>query len=267
MWCSACQQDVPGIAHAATGRMVCSRCQHPIASKQPPQAARICDEGIALDDPIAVAASTPPRTDPLASARHLREISRELRRPTPYAESAPIRTRHGLRRFDPPQNLLDDIPSNAAPILSVEPRNTAQPIFKPRSSRAGQIAAWLIVLAGSILLAAGIYLFAWSLATKQMNYWNLALGLALGGQGTLIFGLVLVVSRLWRSTRFAAAKLQDLHTQLGQLQHTAEALVALRTANTPNFYAELVRGASPHVLLANLKGQLDQLATRLASHF
>ncbi len=34
---------------------------------------------------------------------------------------------------------------------------------------------------------------------QSMRYWNLALGLTLGGQGTLILGLVLVISRLWRT--------------------------------------------------------------------
>jgi hypothetical protein len=92
----------------------------------------------------------------------------------------------------------------------------------------------------------------------------LALGLALGGQGTLILGLALVVSRLWRHSRYAAGKLQDVHARLGQLQHTAEILTTTRTGGgAPAFYADLARSASPHMLLANLKGQLDQLSTRL----
>ncbi len=124
--------------------------------------------------------------------------------------------------------------------------------------------AWLIVLVGSLALAAGVGLIAWSLSAKQMLYWNLALGLALGGQGTLILGLVLVVSRLWRHSRYAAGKLQDVHVRLGQLQQTAEVLKTMRAGGgAPAFYAELARGASPHMLLTNLKGQLDQLATRL----
>jgi hypothetical protein len=126
--------------------------------------------------------------------------------------------------------------------------------------------AWLIVVAGSLALAGGVGLMAWSLSTKIMIYWNLALGLALGGQGTLILGLVLVVSRLWRHSRYAASKLQDVHSRLGQLQHTAEVLTTMRSGGSaPAFYAELARSASPHMLLTNLKGQLDQLATRLST--
>lgn len=91
------------------------------------------------------------------------------------------------------------------------------------------------------------------------------MGLTLGGQGTLILGLVLVVSRLWRSSRYAGGKLQEVHARLAQLQHTADALTAMRSGGAPAFYADLVRGASPQMLLTNLKGQLDQLATRLGS--
>jgi hypothetical protein len=85
----------------------------------------------------------------------------------------------------------------------------------------------------------------------------------LAGQGLLVFGLVLVVSRLWRSSRQANGKLQDAHARLVELQHATEVLTTTRTGGAPAFYAELVRGASPQMLLANLKGQLDQLATRL----
>jgi hypothetical protein len=98
-----------------------------------------------------------------------------------------------------------------------------------------------------------------------MLYWNYAVGLAMAGQGTLIFGLVLVISRLWRSSRYSAAKLQDVHIRLGQLQQSSETLAATRTGGAPAFYADLVRGASPHVMLANLKGQVDQLATRVGT--
>jgi hypothetical protein len=125
--------------------------------------------------------------------------------------------------------------------------------------------AWLIVFAGVLTLIGGLGLLGWSLSIHDTTFWELALGLTLGGQGLLIFGLVLAITRLWRSSRYAANKLQDVHVQLGQLQHTADSLLAKNSAGAPAFYADLVRGASPQVLLANLKGQVDQLATRLGS--
>ena len=167
-------------------------------------------------------------------------------------------------RFDPPQDLFAQLEHATAPGLatttSLPPANA---MLQKRSSGGSQIVAWLIVLVGVLALACGVGLIAWSLSSGQMPYWNLALGLALGGQGILILGLVLVISRLWRSSRYAATKLQEVHAGLGQLQQASETLVAMRTGGAPAFYADLVRGASPHVLMANLKGQFDQLATRL----
>lgn len=135
---------------------------------------------------------------------------------------------------------------------------------RPSRTTAGQILSWLIVAGGAIALLAGIALIGWSLAQTQMRHWNLALGLALGGQGALILGLVMVVSRLWRNSRYAANKLQELHARLGQLQNTADTISAMR-GGAPTFYADLARGASPQMLLSNLKGQMDQLTWRLGA--
>ena len=121
------------------------------------------------------------------------------------------------------------------------------------------------MLAGTLTLTAGLALIAWSLSSKQMHYWNLALGLTLGGQGALVFGLMLAVTRLWYSSRYASNKLHDVTAHLVQLQRTADALTATRPGGAPAFYADLARGASSHLLLANLKGQLDQLATRIGT--
>ncbi|MEX0611954.1 MAG: hypothetical protein WD738_06085 [Pirellulales bacterium] len=266
MWCSTCQQDVPGVAHATSERIVCSRCQRPLQTKSTVHAARICDEGIALDETAAaLAVAAPPLRGDDWSARQ-RHLGRELRRPTVAAAPPTIRVPHGRRRFDPPQNLVEQLQQITTPsVAGISAQPTATALLRSRRAEASQIVAWLVVVVGAFSLAAGIGLIGWSLAAKQMMYWNSALGLTLGGQGTLILGLVLVVSRLWRSSRHAANKLQDVHLRLGQLQQTADVLTSMRSGGAPAFYAELARGASPQVLLANLKGQLDQLATRVGS--
>lgn len=158
------------------------------------------------------------------------------------------------RRFAPPADLFET-PSELVTPTSVR---------APRRSQGGQVIAWLIVMAGALALCGGIGAIAWCLSTGRGQFWNLSLGLTLAGQGILILGLVLVVVRLWRNTRFATSKLQDVHTRLGQLQRTAEALATNR-GGSPAFYAELARGATPQILLSNLKGQIDQLATRLGA--
>jgi hypothetical protein len=269
MWCKTCQQDTPGVAQPATGRIVCSRCQQPVRTKKAVSHPRICDDGIALDEQtapkVAAATATPFRRDPFPIQQSLRSLARELKRPSIVMSKSAAATSSD-RPVDPPQDLVAQFNQNVAPRVTSDstlPGVGASP--PPRSSEGSQLIAWLIVVVGALVLTAGVGLIAWSLATKIMIFWNLALGLALGGQGTLILGLILVVSRLWRHSRYAAVKLQDVHARLGHLQQTAEILTTMRAGGAPAFYADLARGASPHVLLANLKGQLDQLATRVGT--
>jgi hypothetical protein len=231
----------------------------------PSHTARISDEGIALDESAAaVAAAAPPfRGDDWSNRQRARSLGRELRR-TRFTATTKSSDPLDARRFDPPQQLLDQLDAITAPSLAPNmPQPPAADFLRPRRKESRQIAAWFVVAAGTVALIAGIGLIAWSLSSTQMLYWNLALGLTLGGQGTLILGLVLVVARLWRSSRSAANRLQEVHARLAQLQHTADALTAMRSGGAPAFYADLVRGASPQMLLANLKGQVDQLATRM----
>lgn len=267
MWCSNCQQDMPSVAHPTNGRMVCTRCQRTMRTSKPHSTPSISDDGIPLDEPVAaVAAATPPRIDEWSRSTELRELSRKLRRaggtPAVAAQGVPIL--QGPRRFDPPQFGPEVLQHASFPLVEpLDSQPLASSIARRNRTDASQVVAWFVVFVGTMVLGGGIGLVAQSLSTQQMVYWNLALGLTLGGQGTLILGLVLVVSRLWRSSRHVAGKLHDAVARLGQLQQTADALSAMRSGGAPAFYADLARGASPQMLLANLKGQLDQLAARL----
>jgi hypothetical protein len=214
----------------------------------------------------ASASSNPFRTDDWAARQRVRNVARELRRPNPAAIHATNRVAADRTRLDPPHDLFIQLEQATTPGL-------ASPALLPPSSAiqqkqpnvGSQLLAWLIVVAGTVVLSGGIGLIAWSLSNRQMQYWDLALGLAIGGQGALVLGLAMLITRLWRSSRYSATKLQEVHARLGQVQQAAEALNANRTSNAPAFYADLVRGASPHIMLANLKGQVDQLATRVGS--
>lgn len=262
MWCSNCQQDVPAVAHAITGRAICPRCQQKLSVPRP------SDTGIALDEPAAaVVADKPPlERDDWQMRQRARHLSRELGRtttvPRPPLSSVP----GNPRRFDPPQDLFDRIERITAPSVATSGSPVAASYPVRRRSEGGHVFAWLVIVAGTIALAAGLGAIAWSLAENRPDLWNPALGVTLAGQGTLIFGLVLVLMRLWRTSRYAAGKLQDVHARLGQLQQTTDALSVTRAAGgAPAFYAELARGANPQMLLANLKGQVDQLAARFGA--
>ncbi len=271
MWCNSCQQDTPSVSNPTSGRTVCSRCQQPMQKQQATYATRICDDGLALDEPIATPTnpqrsdSAPFRTDDWAARQRVRTAVRELRRPNPTTGVSPNRIPADRQRFEPPQDLFAQIENATAPTLATLAPESFTSDLAQKHNASGQVVAWLVVILGAIILAAGVGLIGWALSANEMLYWNYAIGLAMAGQGTLIFGLVLVISRLWGSSRYSATKLQEVHTRLGQLQQSSETLAATRGGSAPAFYADLVRGASPHVMLANLKGQVDQLATRVST--
>jgi hypothetical protein len=250
--------------------MVCSRCQQPAPKRKSSYTARVCDEGLALDEGLAPAPPTSASTaapfpsDDWAARQRVRTVVRELRRPNPTATNPTIVTeRH---RFDPPADLFAQLDQATTPTLAtIASRSLAPEPARKQTSNGGQVMAWIVVLVGMLGLAGGVALISWSLSSADMMYWNHAIGLALASQATLILGLVLVISRLWRSSRQSAAKLHEVHARLGQLQQTSETMAATRAGGAPAFYADLVRGASPHVMLANLKGQVDQLATRVGT--
>jgi hypothetical protein len=234
-----------------------------MAGRRQAPPAPICDDGIELTEHSArrKTAVPPIRTDDWSIRQRARELDRALRRPVHFGKPAATITRPSARRFDPPQSFLDQCDQLPAPTAAMTmPLATTR--VQQRHSILGQVLAWLIVAAGTVALAAGIGLIGWTLSTNQMQHWNLALSLSLGGQGALILGLVMVVSRLWRNSRYATNKLQEMHARLGQLQNTADTISAMR-GSAPAFYADLARGASPQMLLSNLKGQLDQLAARV----
>jgi hypothetical protein len=220
---------MPGMAHAVSGRIVCSRCHQPMRTKRATHATGICDGGIALDEKATVAVcSAPPKLDDWQTRNRTRQIERALRRPG----SRPVRTFEqgltGPRRFDPPTNLMESAAPTSAPV--------APTAVSPSSG--SQLAAWLTVFFGVLTLSGGLAGIAWSLTAERTEYWNLALGLTLAGQGLLIFGLVLVVTRLWKNGRHSTARLHDVHTKLIQLQRTAESMAASRNT-AAGFYADI----------------------------
>jgi hypothetical protein len=266
MWCSNCHQDVPGVANAASGRIVCTRCQRPLTGSRASAAASICDEGIALDETeIVRRPPAPPLLDDWSARQHARRLDRKLRPASSAAGSSPFDRTHAKLRFDPPQNLFDHVQHAPPPAIATENLPGAARRNRSHRNKGSQLVSWFFVLTGVAITGAGLGLIYRSFAYSQPQFWNLGLSLSIGGQATLVFGLAMVVMHLWANSRHAIGKLQDVHTRLAELQHTADALTAMRSGGAPTFYADLARGASPQMLLTNLKGQLDQLASRLGT--
>ncbi|MFN0022248.1 MAG: hypothetical protein ACKVP0_28705 [Pirellulaceae bacterium] len=124
--------------------------------------------------------------------------------------------------------------------------------------------AWTCLSLGVMALACGGVLIAWSLIAGRDDLWSIGLPLAVVGQGGLVIGLLLQLDGLWQSSKKTEETLTQLDGKLHDLAHTTTMLGTTRSTPAQSFYVHMAEGASPHLLLADLKGQLDLLAERMA---
>ncbi|MDZ7619356.1 MAG: hypothetical protein U1E05_20340 [Patescibacteria group bacterium] len=134
---------------------------------------------------------------------------------------------------------------------------------KARAESAGSL-AWSALLVGTMVLVCGAILLVWAVATDRGELWAVGLPAAIIGQVLLLVGLVLQLDRLWRDGRAAAAKLNKVDVQLHELRTTTTLMGTGGASPGSAFYSHLAGGASPHLLLNDLKGQLDLLAMKIS---
>jgi len=122
----------------------------------------------------------------------------------------------------------------------------------------------MMVSLGLMMFVCGGVLLGWSLLSGRGELWSLGLPLILIGQAALIVGLVFQLDGLWQSNRETSQTLEQLDDQLHDLQHATTMLGTTHSGGARSFYAHMAEGASPQMLLTDLKGQMDLLAVRLA---
>jgi hypothetical protein len=148
-------------------------------------------------------------------------------------------------------------PAHVADYVAREP---AAAIRMPR----GGWFAWLVISLGLMLFICGAVLLGWAVFADRAALWRLGMPLTLFGQATLIVGLVLHLDSLWTMHRQTSQSLRRLGGELKQLEHATTLLTSSHSTAAQSFYVHLAERASPHLLLADLKGQLDLLAVRLS---
>jgi hypothetical protein len=117
------------------------------------------------------------------------------------------------------------------------------------------------VLAISFLLfAVGALVWAWSLWHGQPAFWHLGALCALAGEAGLVFSLAVHLLGDARHDGADEERLLAINEQLRELQHSS---LGVDGDEERTFYAQLAAGASPHLLLSNLRQRLDRLAEQL----
>ena len=63
-----------------------------------------------------------------------------------------------------------------------------------------------------------------------------------------------------------APEFSELDEELKTVREATTLLSTSQSSGAQSFYLHLAEGASPHILLADLKGQMDLLAQQMARH-
>jgi len=270
MWCPTCQQDVPALGAASEGTLRCGKCNGPFAAEE---------QLGARGSYIAPVNETPAPTgengnQPLTFAKLLRNtplsnedwaIEAELRgveRLLSSLKSRPSAMDDAARRLPPHFPSSPEKKDFAADTRASAETRHQPPVPQPRA----HALAWTILSIGLAIFACGAVLLGWSFIGRREDLWPIGMPLTLIGQAGLILGLVLQLDGLWNSNRQTATVLSNLDDELKTVREATALLSTSHSQGAQSFYLHLAEGASPHMLLADLKGQMDLLAQQMARH-
>jgi hypothetical protein len=110
----------------------------------------------------------------------------------------------------------------------------------------------------------GVAVLGWSVIESRGDLWNIGLSAAVAGGIVFLLGLVLQLERIWHNSRFAVVKLRQIDSHLKDLQRTTAMLGVTHGSASQTFYSHLADQGNPHLLLSDLKGQIDLLAMKFA---
>ena len=259
MWCNRCRQDVPGVALRDGKGFCCPRCSKDLSSDGP-----VATAEMAPGPPETAAAETPTAGGPATSRYDAWELQQQLRHIGRVLEPDGV----GRRGQSPGQGAAArlDAAHTGPSAWHMPPTGRPVRVDKPqpkRSHSASAVLTWIALSLGTMAFVCGGMLLLWSVAAGREELWGVGMPVALCGQIALLVGLVLQLDRLWQDSRRAADKLDDVDEQLHDLKTTTAMLSTTHSPSAGAFYAHLADGASPELLLSDLKGQLDMLAVKL----
>ncbi len=258
MWCQDCQQDVPAVFPRLEGGCRCPRCSSVARDNHVKPLPEKGNEQPADSPSVSAEEPSRPVFDSWELGEQLRHVERVLAaEQTPGGPEPAEQEPRPVFRFD----------------QAHEPNRRRRPHSRRGSLGRSQEASgsaglralvWPLLALGLMTFVCGGVLVGWSLAAGRSELWTLGLPIALVGQIGLLTGLVLQLEKIWEDHRAAAAKLDHVDEELHDLKTTTTLLGTSRCAPGTSFYAHMVGGASPQMLLTDLKSQLDLLAVKIS---
>jgi hypothetical protein len=258
MWCQQCQQDVPAIASSGDRKFCCPRCGQAVGGQSPSGT----DAKTSSSDPPleSACAAEIPSFDCWEFDDQLWHIAQALQVDTAPGHRREKGNAREVFRYDQAHDALN--PRHAPPT----------PVSRERKSEihsgsiAGSLLAmliWAALYLGTAALVCGGILLGWSLWTGRGELWKIGLPIAAGGQISLLIGLLLQIDRFWHDNHRTVVKLDEVDEELHDLKTTANLLRTVHGPSSPQFYTHQAGNANPHVLLSDLKAQLDSLALKI----
>ena len=265
MWCTDCHQDVPAVARSVREPLVCPRCR---CELEPAVALLASDSGISLDS-FDEPSDEPSKEDALAPPIGWLEQqqTRERLRAIDWKLQAPSQP-------ELPLNVMANaMPRRSSPWAEQPPRSATQRVNTQHANRPTKQkqkltkTSWLLSAllgAGVVSFFVGLGLLGWSVAFQLPEVWQQGMTLTIASEGLLILSLTWMATRLWRNGRLVNRQLFSVDQQLAEIEQITGTLAGSQQSSSQHYYHHFSQAVSPHMLVANLQGQVDQLAARVA---
>lgn len=254
MWCGHCHQEVPAVRSGDRNALVCAHCSQDLKFVTPP----VSDVGIALDEfesqqsaPVVIcdAIEEFKLTD---SREKLRRIGQQLR--IPYVQPMQVNASPIWERK-----------ITSTPTSTHEPRAISQQenLTPSRNSSASFLLTCVLGL-GVVGFLAGVGTLLFAMSFESTSLWQWGLSATIASEGILVIGLTWMAVRLWRNGYQLNSQIRGVDAQLQEIHQLTGTLAANQVSSSHHYYHHFSQVANPHMLVANLRGQIDQLAERIA---
>jgi hypothetical protein len=260
MWCKHCRQDTPSISTASRHGMCCGRCGVPLtgdtqSSQQAPDTGHEphpAEVGLDLEAPSV---GTSANFEDWQLDQNVRSLQARLE---------PWKSRRSARRVKSPASRQPQWRVDAA--HARVPRFHKKPRRRAAAGGAGRSPTFTnsALLLGLLAMMGGVAVLGWSVVEARGDLWNIGLSATVAGAVVFLLGLVLQLERIWHNSRLAMHKLRQIDSHLQDLERTTASLGVTHGSASQTFYSHMAEQAHPHLMLADLKAQIDLLAMSLA---